>query len=397
MKFVQGGICAVTGVLASGSCEDDYGVAVIFSKDNTASAVFTQNKIIAAPVQIFKENLKDGKLSAIVINSGNANCCTGKEGVKNGEEMIQRVSENLKINPEDVGVASTGIIGRKLPMEVINRLIDKATLKLENSPKSSKDAAEAIMTTDTFPKELAVESSLKNGQKFRIGGICKGSGMIAPNMATFLCFLVTDVQATPQELNSALKKAVQNTFNMVIIDGDVSTNDTVTLMSNGRSGPIDEEFQLALEELCQGLSRMIAQDGEGATKCIEVTVRGGQSIEDTRKASKSIVTSPLVKSAFFGGDPNWGRIAAAVGYSGAEIDEKKLSITLESNKLKADIVKKGSVKAFEGSDELEIAEEIMKEKDIKITVDLSLGDFESTAYGCDLSYDYVRINSEYST
>jgi glutamate N-acetyltransferase/amino-acid N-acetyltransferase len=397
MKFIPGGICAVPGVQASGSCEDDYGVAVIFSKDSIASAVFTQNKILAAPVQICKKNLKNGKLSAVVINSGNANCCTGKEGLKNGEEMARRVSENLKIAPEDVGVASTGIIGRKLPMNVINRLLDKAVQKLENSPKSSKNAAEAIMTTDTFPKELAVESSLKNGQKFRIGGICKGSGMIAPNMATFLCFLATDVQATPQELNSALKKAVQNTFNMVIIDGDVSTNDTVILLSNGKSGPIDEEFQIALEILCNGLARMIAQDGEGATKCIEVTVKGAQSIEDTRKAAKSIVTSPLVKSAFFGGDPNWGRIAAAIGYSGAEIDAKKLTITLGSNKQKVDIVKNGSVIAYEGSDELEIADEIMKEKDIKITVDLSLGDFESTAYGCDLTYDYVRINSEYST
>lgn len=385
------------GVKVSGSCEDDYGVVVIFSEDNTASAVFTQNKIVAAPVKICKENMKDGKLSAIVANSGNANCCTGKEGMKNGNEMVQRVAEKLKISQEDVGVASTGIIGRKLPMEIINRLIDKSLLKLENSAKSSKDAAEAIMTTDTFPKELAIESKLKNGQKFRIGGICKGSGMIAPNMATFLCFLATDIQATGQELNSALKKAVQNTFNMVIIDGDVSTNDTVILMANGKSGPVEEEFQLALEELCRGLSLMIAQDGEGATKLIEVTVKGGQSKDDTSNAAKSIVTSPLVKSAFFGGDPNWGRIAAAVGYSGAEIDESKITITLESNNKTVQIVKNGSIKAFEGSDELELAEEIMKEKDIKITVDLSLGIFESTAYGCDLTYDYVRINSEYST
>ncbi|HTX61506.1 MAG TPA: bifunctional ornithine acetyltransferase/N-acetylglutamate synthase [Methanobacterium sp.] len=397
MKFIPGGICAVGGVQASGSCEDDYGVAIIYSKENNASAVFTQNKIVSAPVKICRESLDDGKLSAIVANSGNANCCTGKEGLKNGEEMAQKVSEHLGITSKDVGIASTGIIGRELPMDIINRLIDKALLKLENSPKASKNAAEAIMTTDTFPKELAVESTLTTGEKFTIGGICKGSGMIAPNMATFLCFITTDIQATPEELENSLKTAVNNTFNMVVVDGDVSTNDTVILMASGESGAIDDNFQEALDELCRGLARMIAKDGEGATKLLEVTVKGCPNEEDARRAAKSITTSPLVKSAFFGGDPNWGRIAAAVGYSGAGIDEETLTITLESHKHKVDIVKNGSVKAFEGSDELEIAEEIMKDKEIKIIVDLSRGEYEATSYGCDLTYDYVRINSEYST
>ncbi|MGV8144322.1 MAG: bifunctional ornithine acetyltransferase/N-acetylglutamate synthase [Methanothermobacter sp.] len=397
MKIIPGGICAVEGVTASGSCEDDYGVTIIVSKNNTASAVFTQNKIVAAPVTISKESLADGKLSAIVANSGNANCCTGKEGLKNAGEMVHIVSKNLKIKPENVAVASTGIIGRKLPMDIMNNLIYRALLKLENSPKASKNAAEAIMTTDTFPKELAVESTLNDGQKFRIGGICKGSGMIAPNMATFLCFITTDIEASPEELNTALKKAVENTFNMVVVDGDVSTNDTVILMANGKSGKIDDKFQEALEYLCRGLSRMIAQDGEGASKLMEVVVKGCQSKKDARIAAKSIVTSPLVKSALFGADPNWGRIAAAVGYSGADMDEKMLTITLESSKQKVDIVKNGSIKAFEGSPELDIAEEIMGEEEIKITVDLSLGEYEATAFGCDLTYDYVRINAEYST
>lgn len=397
MKIISGGICAVEGVLAAGSCKDEYGVAVIVNKNSTASAVFTQNKIMAAPVKVCKESLKDGKLSAIVINSGNANCCTGAEGIENAEEMTEKVSSYLNIDQGDVGVASTGIIGRKLPMEIIDGLIDKALQKLENSNKSSKDAAEAIMTTDTFPKELAVESTLTEGQKFRIGGICKGSGMIAPNMATFLCFITTDIKASPEELNQSLKKAVDNTFNMVVIDGDVSTNDTVILMSSGQSGKIDSKFQEALEHLCLGLSKMMAKDGEGATKLIEATVKGCQNKEDAQKGAKAITTSPLVKSAFFGGDPNWGRVAAAVGYSGAEIDEKTMSITLESPQQKVDIVLDGSVKAFDGSKELEIAEEIMKGKEIKIVVDLSLGKFEATSYGCDLTYDYVQINSEYST
>lgn len=397
MKIIPGGICAVEGVLAAGSCEDDYGLAVIVNKDNAASAVFTQNNITAAPVKVCKESIRDGKLSAIVANSGNANCCTGREGLENAREMTGKVSHYLNINPQDVGVASTGIIGRKLPMDIINRLIAKALQKLENSSKASKDAAEAIMTTDTFPKELAVESTLTDGQKFKIGGICKGSGMIAPNMATFLCFITTDVQASPEELNMALKKAVENTFNMVVIDGDVSTNDTVIIMANGKSGRIDHKFQEALEHLCLGLSRMLAQDGEGATKLIEAVVKGARNMEDARKAAKAITTSPLVKSAFFGGDPNWGRVAAAAGYSGAEIDEKTMSISLESPQQKVDIVKNGTVKAFEGSDELEIAEEIMQGKEIKITIDLALGEGEAVAYGCDLTYDYVRINSEYST
>lgn len=397
MKIIPGGICAVKGVLAAGSYEDNYGVAVVVNKDSTTSAVFTQNKILAAPVKICKKAIKDGELSAIVANSGNANCCTGREGLQNAQEMTSKVSKYLNIGLQDVGVASTGIIGRKLPMKIINGLIDQALHKLENSPKASKDAAEAIMTTDTFPKELAVESTLTNGQKFTIGGICKGSGMIAPNMATFLCFITTDIEASPEELNHALRKAVENTFNMVVIDGDVSTNDTVVLMANGSSGRIDNKFQEALEYLCRELSKMMARDGEGATKLIEVVVKGGQSKEDARKAAKAVTTSPLVKSAFFGGDPNWGRVAAAVGYSGAEIDEETISITLESPKQNVDIVKNGSVKAFDGSDELATAEEIMQGKEIKITIDLSLGEGKAIAYGCDLTYDYVRINSEYST
>jgi len=397
MKIIPGGICAVKGVMAAGSCVDEYGVAIILSPESNASAVFTSNKIIAAPLIVSQESLQDGKLSAIVANSGNANCFTGEEGLKDARLMIRTVSENLDLNPDDVAVASTGIIGRKLPMDTITPLINSALNKLENSFKASKNAAEAIMTTDTVPKEFAVEIELKTGEKVRIGGIAKGSGMIAPNMGTLLSFITTDVKASPQELKTALKEAVDNTLNLVVIDGDVSTNDTVILMANGRSGRIDENFQEALEYVCSNLARMIAKDGEGATKLMEVEVKGAKTFNDAKKAAKSIVTSPLFKSALFGSDPNWGRIMAAVGYSGAEIDEKLITVTLESEDKQIEIVETGVVKAFEGSEELEVAEKIMKQNEIKIIVDLSLGEFKATAYGCDLSYEYVRINAEYSS
>ena len=385
MKIIPGGICAVKGVLAAGSCVDEYGVAVILSPGSNASAVYTSNKIIAAPLIISQESLRDGQLSAIVANSGNANCFTGEEGLEDARQMVGTVSEGLNLNPSDIAVASTGIIGRKLPMDIITPLVNCAIKKLENSVKASKNAAEAIMTTDTVPKEFAVETLLKTG------------GMIAPNMGTLLSFITTDIKASPQELKIALKEAVDKTLNLVVIDGDVSTNDIVIIMANGRSGRIDENFQEALEYVCSNLARMIAKDGEGATKLMEVEVKGAKTFNNAKKAAKSIVTSPLFKSALFGSDPNWGRIIAAVGYSGAEIDEKLITITLESENKLVKIVETGTVKANEGSEELEIAEKIMKQNEIKIIVDLALGECNAKAYGCDLSYEYVRINAEYSS
>ncbi len=398
MKIIEGGICAVEGVLAGGACEDDYGVTVIFSKNSNVSAVFTSNKVLAAPIIITKKAVDDGKLSAVVANSGNANCFTGKQGLENGMNMAGKVAELLDLKITDIAVASTGIIGRQLPMKIIDQLINKAVENLENSSKASINAAEAIMTTDTFPKEFAVETKLKDGKKVRIGGITKGSGMISPNMGTMLTFITTDLDASPLKLQDALKKAVDATFNMVVVDGDVSTNDTVILMANGRSGAIiDENFQKALEYLCSKLARMIAKDGEGASKLMEVEVTGAESTEDARKVAKAVVSSPLVKTALFGADPNWGRIVAAVGYSGAEMAEKTISITLESGENHVQIVDSGHVNAYEGTIELETAEVIMKERDIKIKIDIGLGNGLATAYGCDLSYEYVRINAEYST
>jgi glutamate N-acetyltransferase/amino-acid N-acetyltransferase len=397
MKIIEGGICAVDGVLASGSRKGKYGVSIIVSKENTASAVFTSNKVVAAPVIVTKEAVKNGQLSAIVANSGNANCFTGEEGLNDAKEMTKRVADKLDIELNDVAVASTGIIGRKLPLNIINELMDESLDTLENSPEASFAAAEAIMTTDTFSKEFAVQTTLKDGNIVKIGGITKGSGMIAPNMGTMLCFITTDVKASSKELSDALKKAVDKSFNMVVVDGDESTNDTVILMASGNSGELDENFQEALECVCIELAKMMAKDGEGATKYMEVDVNGAVSQEDANAAAKSIVGSSLVKTALFGADPNWGRVVAAVGYSGAKMDEGSVDITFESKDKTVVIVKKGSIMAHEGSEELKIAEEIMNKEEIKIIVDLNLGKYSATAYGCDLSYDYVKINSEYST
>jgi glutamate N-acetyltransferase/amino-acid N-acetyltransferase len=311
--------------------------------------------------------------------------------------MTERVAKGLNIKLKDVAVASTGIIGRKLPIEIINNLIDESLEKLENSPNASHAAAEAIMTTDTFPKEISVETKLKKGNIVKIGGITKGSGMIAPNMGTMLCFIATDAKASSEELNIALKKAVDKSFNMVVVDGDESTNDTVILMANEGSDEIDENFQEALDFVCIELAKMMAKDGEGATKYMEVTVNGAASEEDAKEAAKAIVSSSLVKTALFGADPNWGRVIAAVGYSGANMDENSVNITFKSENKIVEIVKNGSILATEESEELKIAEELMKKDELKIIVDLNLGKYSATAFGCDLSYDYVKINSEYST
>lgn len=397
MKIIKGGVCAVNGVMAAGAEEGKYGVAIILNKNSTGAAVFTSNKVVAAPVVVTKNNIQDGNISAIVANSGNANCFTGESGIQNAQEMSRKVAEGLDINPDEVAVGSTGVIGRELPMDIINRLIDDALQNLENSPEASNKAAKAIMTTDLFAKEFAVETQLKDGNTVRIGGICKGSGMIAPNMGTMLCYITTDVQATPQELQAALREAVDQSFNMVVVDGDESTNDMAVIMANGQSGKIDAQFQKALNLLCTQLAKMMAQDGEGATKFMEVEVNGALSLEDARLSAKSVVKSPLVKTALFGADPNWGRIVAAVGYSGAKMDEKIISVSLESSDETVKIVDKGNVLAFDNSEELIHAEKIMKNKDIKIIIDIGLGNESATAYGCDLSYDYVRINAEYTT
>ncbi|MBE2899382.1 ornithine acetyltransferase [Methanothermobacter thermautotrophicus] len=397
MRFMRGGVCAVEGVIAAGCRDGKYGVGIIVNRGSTAAAVFTSNRVRAEPVKLTERVMADGRISAIVANSGNANCFTGMDGMDDAIKMARTVAEALSLDENEVAVASTGVIGRRMPIEKIQSLIRRAVNQLENSEAASGDLSEAIMTTDTFPKEVAVEFELETGEKARIGAVAKGSGMIAPNMATMLSFITTDVDASASELREALRRAVDESFNMLIVDGDESTNDMVIISSTRTSGRIDSNFQEALVAVCRELARMMARDGEGATKSFQVDVVNAGTPEDAKMAARAIAGSSLVKTAIFGADPNWGRIVAAAGYSGAEFDPDEISVTLESGSESVVIVDHGDVRAFEGTEELEIAERVMKENEIRIIVDLAAGDESATAYGCDLTYDYVRINAEYTT
>ncbi|MCQ2978064.1 MAG: bifunctional ornithine acetyltransferase/N-acetylglutamate synthase [archaeon] len=405
IKIIDGGICAVEGVRAAGSRVGKYGLAVVESKDSDASAVFTSNKVVAAPVIHTREMIKGGKISLVVANSGNANCFTGEEGIEDCKKTIDFASNLTGIPGSEIATASTGVIGRKMPMDTILPLVEESISKLDNSSESSTDAAKSLMTTDTYHKEFAVQTTLKTGETITIGGITKGVGMIAPNMGTMLCFLATDAKISSRNINKALKIAVNKSFNMIVVDGDESTNDMAILMANGKSGAevvndgeIDENFQEALNFICISLAKKMARDGEGATKFIECKVNGAKSEDDAIKASKSVISSSLVKSAIFGGDPNWGRIAAAVGYSGAEMDQTMITIAVSDDEGNESIlVDKGEILAFDGTESLINAEKIMQEKNVNIFVDLYQGDFTATAWGCDLTYDYVKINAEYTT
>lgn len=404
IDIIKGGICAVEGVRAAGTREGKYGLTVIESKDSNASAVFTSNNVVAAPVIHTKEMIKGGKVSLVVANSGNANCFTGEDGIADCDKTIEFASGLTDIPSDEIATASTGVIGRKMPMDIILPLVEESISKLDNSLQSSTDAAKSLMTTDTYHKEFAVETTV-NGKKVTIGGITKGVGMIAPNMGTMLCFLATDAVISSEMINKALKSAVNKSFNMIVVDGDESTNDMAILMANGKSGVevaengiVNEDFQDALDFLCISLAKMMARDGEGATKFIECKVQGATSQEDAILASKSVISSSLVKSAIFGGDPNWGRIVAAVGYSGCAMDQNMISVSIsDDNANEAILVDQGKILAFEGTDELKEAEKIMQEKTVNIVVDLFQGDATATAWGCDLTYDYVKINAEYTT
>ncbi|MDR2544391.1 MAG: bifunctional ornithine acetyltransferase/N-acetylglutamate synthase [Methanobrevibacter sp.] len=401
IKVIKGGICTVSGVKAGGIRDGKYGVCIISFPKSMSTGVFTTNKIIAAPVKHTKNIMENNTLSAIVANSGNANCFTGTQGEEDCKEIVEAVSNKLDINKWETAIASTGVIGRKMPMDIINKLIDE--IKLENSDEASTKSAKAIMTTDTVHKEYAVEIQLNNDDKVKIGGICKGTGMIAPNMATMLCFITTDAKIKDKNLlKQSLKKAADKSFNMVVVDGDESTNDELLLITTGEVDVTDDEgldpnFQEGLEYLCIQLAKMMAADGEGATKFLEVEVNGTKTHGDAEIIAKSIVSSPLVKSAIFGCDPNWGRIIAAVGYSGIDIDADNISIAISNNEEKVDLVENSQILAFEGTKYLKKAEKIMKNKEIKIFVELYLGSETATAFGCDLTCEYVKINAEYTT
>jgi glutamate N-acetyltransferase/amino-acid N-acetyltransferase len=399
MEVTDKGICC-QGFKANGVKEGKYGVAIILSeKEANCALMLTSNRIRAAPLIISKRNVGNGKAWGIVANSGNANAYTGEEGLEDAKKMCELVAKKFDLKPEDFAVASTGVIGRKLEIDKIEEMISDVSKNLKNTKEASLRAAEAIMTTDNFPKLMSVKTLLKSGAEVEIGGIAKGAGMIAPDLrhATMMCFLTTNAYVPEEKINQALKEAVDQSFNMTVVDGDTSTNDIAVLLANGIAGnrDIDKNFQSALNFVTRELAKMIAKDGEGATKFIEVQVRHASSEKDAKKAARAVAGSNLVKTAVFGRDPNWGRIIAAVGYSGAEINPDRIGLYLKNKREEVCLIDEGKVLAFQGTKELKKAEKILGADEIYIIVDLHIGEGEATAWGCDLTYDYVKINAEY--
>ena len=380
-------ICAVPGVKAWGMKEGKFGLALI-EAHGTAAGVFTENLVKAAPVVLMQKQIKTGKLEAVIDNSGCANAYTGKRGYSDAVAMTEYAGWALGIQPPYIGVGSTGVIGRYLDLPLIRRQCEMIAPKLGHSPEAEDLAAKAIMTTDTFPKHALVE---KEG--FCIGGITKGSGMIAPNMGTMLAFIYTDAEIGAKPLADALRQATRRSFNRVVVDGDTSTNDIALCTATGEAGKIKTtEFSLALEECCQSLAEQIAKDGEGATKLLQVTVTGARNEDDAEKVARTVIESPLVKTAVYGEDPNWGRVVAAAGRAGVKFDPDAVSLWISDGKSKFPLVKSGEILA-----DLEAAKKAMHGKKVIFILDLATGKAEATAWGCDLTERYVEINGRYTT
>ena len=404
MKLINGGVTAAQGFTASGihcgirrnTSKND--LSLIFSSvPCTAAAVYTTNLVKGAPLTVTKAHIADGKAQAVICNSGNANTCNA-DGIEIAEGMAALTADALGIDPADVVVASTGVIGQPLSLEPIKNGMGELVSKL--SEDGGLEAALGIMTTDTIPKEVAAEFEL-GGKTCRIGGIAKGSGMIHPNMATMLVFITTDAAISPDMLQKALSGDIQSTLNMISIDGDTSTNDMVTVLANGTAGNAEitcegedfTAFMKALNTVTVGLCRMIAGDGEGATKLLECRVTGAQTPDIAKTVAKSVICSSLLKAAMFGADANWGRVLCAIGYSGAAVDVNKIDVSFKSAKGEILVCKDGAGVEFSE----EKAKEILLEKEIEILVALNDGDHDSVAWGCDLTYDYVKINGDYRT
>ena len=404
MKIINGGVCAAKGFKANGiHCGIRHNrkkrdISLIYSQvPATAAAVYTTNLVKGAPLIVTKKHLENGVAQAVICNSGNANTCNAN-GIEIAEKMSELVAKELNINAQDIVVASTGVIGQPLNIEPIANGIPELAKGL--SEDGGLYAAEGIMTTDLAVKEVAVEFTV-GGKTCRIGGIAKGSGMIHPNMATMLVFITSDVKISSEMLSKALKSDIQNTFNMISVDGDTSTNDMVTVLANGLAenteitsdGEDFEVFMKALNTVNVTLCKMIAGDGEGATKLLECSVSGAKELKIAKTVAKSVICSSLTKAAMFGADANWGRVLCAIGYSGADIDVNKIDVAFSSPKGVIDVCKNGAGVAFSE----EKAKEILLEKEITILVNLNDGEFCSKAWGCDLTYDYVKINGDYRT
>ncbi len=403
MNIVQGGICAAKGFKANGiHCgirknRTKRDLALIVSEKRAAAAgVYTTNLVKGAPNVVTKQNISDGYATAVICNSGNANTCNAN-GIEIAEEMCRLTADALNIDANDVIVASTGVIGQPLSIEPIKNGMDELVAGLGDNGQL---AAEGIMTTDTKLKEVAVSFNI-GGKECKIGGIAKGSGMIHPNMATMLVFITTDVAISPEMLQKALSADIKTTFNMISVDGDTSTNDMVTVLANGMAendmittdGEDFDIFCKALNTVNVHLSRMIAGDGEGATKLLECKVDGAASEAVARTVAKSVICSSLTKAAMFGADANWGRVLCAIGYSGADVDITKIDVSFKSKVGEILVCKDGAGVDFSE----ELAKEILLEEEIDILVSLNSGDFSASAWGCDLTYDYVKINGDYRT
>ena len=401
MKYIDGGVCAAKGYKAGGihcgirkhTTKKDLALIISEVKASAAS-VYTQNLVKGAPITVTKENIKDGKAMAIICNSGNANTCNAN-GIEIATQMCELTSKYTGIDKTDVVVASTGVIGQPLDIEPIASKMEELVNSLGDN---SADAAAAIMTTDTVEKTIALSFEI-GGVECKIGGIAKGSGMIHPNMATMLVFVTSDVAISPELLQKALSEDVKTSFNMISVDGDTSTNDMVTVLANGLAGnkEITEEgedfeiFKQALNTVTVNLCRKIASDGEGASKLLECKVTGAKTDKAAKGSAKSVICSSLFKAAMFGADANWGRVLCALGYSGEDLDVNKIDVRFKSPKGEILVCKNGSGVDFSE----EKAKEILLEKEIEILIDLNDGEYNATAWGCDLTYDYVKINGDY--
>ena len=404
MELISGGVCAAKGFKAAGiHCgirknREKRDLSLILSEEKAAAAaVYTTNLVKGAPLKVTKAHLNDGCASAVICNSGNANTCNAN-GVEIAEETCELLGAQLGIPADDIIVASTGVIGQPLDIEPIKSGIPQLVDSL--SQNGSIEAAEGIMTTDTKVKEAAVSFEI-GGKVCKMGGIAKGSGMIHPNMATMLVFITTDCAVSPQMLQKALSGDIVNTFNMISIDGDTSTNDMVAVLANGMAeneqitseGDAFNTFMKALNTVNVELCRRISGDGEGATKLLECKVNGAQSHDIAKTVAKSVICSSLTKAAMFGSDANWGRVLCAIGYSGADVDVEKIDVSFSSAKGTVRVCENGSGIPFSE----EKAKEILLENEIDILISLNSGEYSATAWGCDLTYDYVKINGDYRT
>ena len=407
LNFIEGGVCAAQGFRAAGihvgvkthaAWKKD--VALIVSDvDRAAAAVFTKNVVKAAPIHVDKAHLADGKARAIIANSGNANACA-PHGEENAIKMCQAAAKAIGCKAEDVLVSSTGVIGQTLNVKVIEDGVPELYSALAATPEASDAAAHAIMTTDTVKKEVAVETTV-GGKVVRMGGIAKGSGMIHPNMGTMLCFLTTDCAISPEMIRTALLETVNVSFNRISVDGDTSTNDSCIVLANGLAGnPVITEknedyaaFLEALQALCMDLAKKMASDGEGAKHLITCTVKGAADEAQAETVSKSVISSTLTKAAIFGADANWGRVLCAMGYSGAEFDPDKVDVHFTSAAGDIAVCEKGRGLDFDE----DLAKKILTEHDVEINISLGEGEAACTCWGCDITYDYIKINGDYRT